>query len=138
MIERPIGMKNKKISRGFTMIEMVFVIVVIGILSAIAIPKFAMTRNDAIVTKAKTTIAALRSAIGMEHQKQILRGDFNDINLSTAIGLLDYGLDSERWSTDTANNTLTFTAPDGKTCVFKLQNNRLTKQTCAVEGLNDL
>ena len=125
--------------RGFTMIELVFVIVVIGILSAIAIPKFAITRNDAIVTKAKTTVGALRSAISMERQKRILRGDFSDINISTAVGLLEYGLDNNRWATNNANDTLTFTAPDGSTCVFKLQNNKLTKQAgCAVSGMSDL
>ena len=45
------------------MIELVFVIVVIGILSAIAIPKFAATRDDAIITKARTTVASVRSAL---------------------------------------------------------------------------
>ena len=37
--------------KAFTMVELVFVIVVIGILSAIAIPKLAATRDDAHITK---------------------------------------------------------------------------------------
>jgi general secretion pathway protein G len=64
---------------AFTMLELVFVVVIIGILSAVAIPRFAMNRDDAIITKAKTTVAAVRSAIAMERQKRILQGDFTKI-----------------------------------------------------------
>ena len=36
---------------AFTMIELIFVIVILGILTAVAIPKFAATRDDAQVSK---------------------------------------------------------------------------------------
>ena len=75
--------------KAFTMIELIFVIVVIGILTAIAIPKLAATRDDAVVTKAITTVASVRNAIATERQKRILRGDFTvigDLSASNAAG----------------------------------------------------
>jgi len=64
---------------AFTMLELTFVIVIIGILSAVAIPKLSATRDDAIITKARTTVAAVRNAIATERQKRILRGVFTPI-----------------------------------------------------------
>ena len=65
------------------MIELVFVIVVIGILAGVAIPRLAATRDDAVITKARTTVASIRNALAMERQKRILRGAFAQI---TAVG----------------------------------------------------
>ena len=121
--------------KAFTMIELVFAIVVIGILSAIAIPKFAATRDDAEVSKGRAEVAAMRSAIAMERQKRILRGDFDDITGSDVEGLMDYGL-GHRWSL--SGDTFTFTAPSGSTCAFTVANNKLTKGDCSVAGMSDL
>lgn len=69
----------RNIKKAFTMIELVFVIVVIGILAAVAVPRLAATRDDAVITKARTTVATVRNALAMERQKRILRGEFSPI-----------------------------------------------------------
>ena len=69
--------------KAFTMMELIFVIVIIGILAAVAIPRLAATRDDAEITKARTVLSAVRNSLSMERQKRILRGEFDRI---TAVG----------------------------------------------------
>ena len=65
--------------KAFTMTELVFVIVVIGILAAIAVPKLSATRDDAKLTKAESIVANVRTALNSEVQKRILQGIYEPI-----------------------------------------------------------
>ena len=134
-------MSSKK---AFTMIELIFVIVVIGILSAIAIPKMAATRDDAQITKGLATLASVRSAIATERQKQILRGEFTGITKLNGGGgiftkfndtngslVLEYDIAACTgigcWSTSDGI-TYTFTSTQGD-CTYKLDKNRFEDTT---------
>lgn len=57
------------------MIELIFVIVILGILSAIAIPKFSGVREDAVVTKGQSQVASIRSGIALLKSKKLLEGN---------------------------------------------------------------
>jgi len=139
--------------KAFTLLELTFVIVIIGILSAVAIPKLAATRDDAVVTKAIATVSSVRNAIATERQKRILRGKFTKIyelssnsntnddifdgfDGNTSTPVLSYPLHSCTtntskgcWKVKTAGSAATdavytYIMPDSGTVDFTLINNR--------------
>ena len=62
--------------RAFTMIELVFVIVILGILASIAVPRLFATRDEAVIARARADIASIRSAIVNMHNTKMLSGRF--------------------------------------------------------------
>ena len=80
-------MRSYIMKKAFTMIELVFVIVVLGILASVAIPKFSATRDDATLARVKKQITAIRTSIENEKQAHIqavngMENSNNDGNLT--------------------------------------------------------
>ncbi len=59
---------------AFTMMELIFVIVILGILAAVALPKLWVTRNDAVIAKARTQVGSIRSSIANAFSTNIING----------------------------------------------------------------
>ncbi|MDY3245548.1 type II secretion system protein [Campylobacter sp.] len=59
--------------KGFTMIELIFVIVILGILASVAIPRLAATKEDAEIS---ATVANLRTLVSDASAYYTAKGEF--------------------------------------------------------------
>ena len=61
--------------KGFTMIELIFVIVILGILASVAIPRLAGTRTDAEIA---ATVANIRTLLSDLNSYYVVKGEFTE------------------------------------------------------------
>ncbi len=66
--------KRKKNEGGFTLIELIMVIVILGIISAVAIPKFLSLSDSAKLSAARGVGGAVASSISAEHADFLING----------------------------------------------------------------
>ena len=101
--------------KGFTMIELIFVIVILGILAAVAIPKLAATRNDAKAASIKTDIGTAMQAVPAWFQGQ------KEVSFKNAMSI-----DTNVWKQSGSSCEYVYTDGSGDTVTMSVDKNGTT------------
>ena len=119
-------MHNRQGQKGFTLIEIIAVIVLLGVLAAVLVPKFTNLTQDAKVAALKQAIAEGQSRVNAASAKYILSNgavptaltnlgtmdtDAGDYSLGFADTTVDGVTGAQVIATDTAGNTASGFAP---------------------------
>ena len=121
---------------AFTMIELIFVIIIIGVLAAVAIPRLAGTRDDAMVSKVSHSIQTAR----VEIMSQIVsKGVVPTTSLSGNDGLNRYSNMVEELSSIDSKSLIVVdgvSTISGKAIDFRVDNGRGAMETCTTLEIN--
>lgn len=77
---------NARNSKGFTLIELVVVIVILGILAATALPRFVNLTQDARIASVNGVAGGLRSAVAVSIARYMETGNPTATTIATADG----------------------------------------------------
>ena len=72
--ERRVKVVGRKHEQGFTLIELVVVILILGILAAVAVPKFEDIRGQARISALRGALDTIRGAVSIQTSKNLLNG----------------------------------------------------------------
>ena len=118
--------------RGFTMIELVVVIVILGILAAFALPKYMGLENQARVAALNGMTGSIRSAANMAHGVWLANGNPASITVDGVTVTMTSGYPSTAGIQTLIQDTTGFTVKVAAAGTTFTPNNTRTPASCDV------
>lgn len=120
--------------KGFTLVELLVVIAVLGILAAIAIPRLTGVTDKARLAEAKTSVGSLKNAVEMVYAEAGTYASANTGSLTTSNIVYDYidpGTLSNKfsYSINAGQDTYTITASGSTGLSYSIDNDGNTTET---------
>lgn len=107
-------LERKKNEKGFTLIELIIVIVILGIIAGVAVPRFIGLSSSARLSAARGVGAAISGTIQSKHADYLI--NTNTYTADTVLASTDF---SGGVTVTNASNTLTFVSgPDTFTWTY--------------------